>query len=84
VIGILSARKSRQKVKESVEWLYSLLHYHPGDHLDFAKYNNPIWDQQTPPNIVEKIPGTISQAPIHLPLRVGSGAPRLSRNTAVR
>ena len=139
VIGILSARKSARKIKEYVEWLYALLHYHPSDHLDFTRYNNPtvvhkaqfmttntgvpvdyamtcgdnpflvacrarnislietcekvmelkwanpdirIWDKQTPPNIVERIPGAISQAPIHLPLRIGSGAPRLSRNMA--
>jgi hypothetical protein len=139
VIGILSARKSGHTIKEYVEWLYALLHYHPTDHLDFARYNNPtvvyeaqfmitntgvpvgyamhcgdnpflvarraknislietcvkvmelkwtnpdirIWDRQTPPNIVERIPGAISQAPIHLPLRIGSGAPRLTRNMA--
>jgi hypothetical protein len=138
VIGILSARKSARKVKEYVEWLYALLHYHPGDHLAHAKYKNPTvlyeaefgrtntgvptgdvircgdnpylvaclaknislvesenvsvlkwtnpdirnWDRQTTPNIVERIPGATSQAPIHLPLRIGAGAPRLSRNMA--
>jgi hypothetical protein len=139
VIGILSARKSGQTIKEYVEWLYALLHYHPGDHLALARYNNPtvvyeaqfmttntgvpvdsamtcgdnpflvacraknifliesddtasilkwtnpdrlVCDEQTPPNIIEKIPGTTSQAPIHLPLRIGSGARRLSRNMA--
>jgi hypothetical protein len=32
----------------------------------------PIFDQQTPPNIVQKIPGPICEAPIHLPLRIVS------------
>jgi hypothetical protein len=41
VIGILSARKSGQTIKEYVEWLYALLHYHPGDHLALSRYNNP-------------------------------------------
>jgi hypothetical protein len=41
VIGILSARKSAEKIKEHVEWLYALLHYYPEEHLSLAKYNNP-------------------------------------------
>jgi hypothetical protein len=128
-----------QKKSKSMSSGFALLHYHPGDHLDLAKYNNPavlyeaesgptntgvrvdyvircgdnpylvaclaknislietcekvsvlkwthqdirIWDRQTPPNLIERIPGATSQAPIHLPLRIGSGAPRLSRNMA--
>ena len=140
VIGILSARKRAKKIKEHVEWLYALLHYHPSNHLDFVKYYNPvvlyeaefgttntgipvsdvmrcgdnpylvaflaknilivegdkvsilkwtnldirIYDRQSPPNIIERIPGAEFQAPIHLPLRIGSGAPRLSRNLVAR
>ncbi len=41
----------------------------------FLKWQNPdcpIFDQQTPPNIVQKIPGSICEAPIHLPLRTVS------------
>ena len=41
VIGILSARRSANKVKDYVEWLYALLHYAPSDHLAFANYNRP-------------------------------------------
>lgn len=41
VIGILSARKSSRTVKDHVEWLYALLHYHPHEHLELAKYTNP-------------------------------------------
>jgi len=118
VIGILSKRKSAH-IKEYVEWFCALLHYDPGEHLAFSRYNNPtfpykaqvwpvnpymvwcgdiiaclgrnisliescgkesvlkwqmpdrrIFDQQTPPSIVEKIPGAIREAPIHLPLRI--------------
>jgi hypothetical protein len=114
VIGILSKRKSAH-IEEYVEWLCALLHYAPGEHLAFSRYNNPtvpykaqiwplnpymvsceniiaclgrnisliescgkesvlkwqipdrrIFDQQSPPNIVEKIPGAIREAPIHL------------------
>ena len=39
------------------------------------KWQNPDrrnFDQQTPPNIVEKILGAICEAPIHLPLRIMS------------
>lgn len=42
VIGISSARKPDQKVKEYIEWLYALLHCYPEQHLAFARYLNPI------------------------------------------
>jgi hypothetical protein len=41
VIGIVSARKSAQRIKEYLEWLYALLHYNPCEHLAFSRYNNP-------------------------------------------
>jgi hypothetical protein len=41
VIGILSARKSAKIVKEYVEWLYALLQYSAGEHLNMARYSNP-------------------------------------------
>jgi hypothetical protein len=40
VIGILSKRKS-VRIKEYVEWFCALLHYTPGEHLTFSRYNNP-------------------------------------------
>lgn len=43
------------------------------ENASVLKWTNPdrlICDEQTPPNIVEKIPGAICEAPIHLPLRI--------------
>jgi hypothetical protein len=41
VVGILSARKSENVVKQHVEWLYALLHYGPAEHVSLAQYNSP-------------------------------------------
>jgi hypothetical protein len=41
VVGIVSARKHADAVKEFVEWLYLLLHCDAGAHLESAKYRKP-------------------------------------------
>jgi hypothetical protein len=46
--------------------------------LNWTNPDRLVCDEQTPPNIVEKIPGAICEAPIHLPLRV------MSENTALK
>jgi hypothetical protein len=42
VVGILSARKHADAVKEFVEWLYLLPHCGAGTHLESAKYRKPL------------------------------------------
>jgi hypothetical protein len=42
VMGILSARKSAKTVKQYVEWLYALLRCYPDQHLEYARYIDPI------------------------------------------
>lgn len=41
VVGLLSARKSHQTVKEYVKWLYVMLEYSIGDMMAFVKYTKP-------------------------------------------
>jgi phosphohistidine phosphatase SixA len=42
VIGIVSSRKSAEKIKEMVEWLYALLNYSPDEHFSMQRYLKPI------------------------------------------
>ena len=41
VVGILSARKGGQTVKDCVEWLYALLNYSASGHIELSHYQKP-------------------------------------------
>lgn len=42
VISILSSRKSADRIKEMVEWLYALLYYSPHEHIAMGRYSDPL------------------------------------------